>query len=519
MVRILIGNVYSRIVGFLPEDVHVALGEMLAYRVQNAHFMPKVRSGEWDGIVRLYHRHKGQSFLTGLMSFVRDILTTNGVQYEIDDRRVVPDKNMPDLKFLTPDDYEERPYQEFTIERSLQFTRGVLSVCTGGGKTMIVARQIAEIKTYPFIFFVLTKDLMEQAYDVMSTCLNTPIGRIGDGKCDIKHISVCTIQTAIRAINSGNSRFKIDDYRFDKDDKWKEKGIESQEKAEKIRKLIRLSQGLYLDECHHAAARTVKEVLTAAENAYWRFAGSATPYRESGDDIMIQALFGAKIVDISASYLIKEGYLLRPDIIVEPVTEKLSRKAHSYGKVYKTAISGNDTFNMHVAETANFLVGKGLSVLVLVQQYKQGDYLKKLIPNSVFVTGRMTGKARKSNINKLRSGEIRCMIATSLADEGLDIPTLDVALLAGGGASSTRTSQRIGRTLRKPKGSKQSYSMVIVYEHQVKYLEDHNKKVLSMLKREPEFRIHYSRGPEFIFDEIEEILGERAPSEQLFPLS
>ena len=59
------------------------------------------------------------------------------------------------------------------------------------------------------------------------------------------------------------------------------------------------------------------------------------------------------------------------------------------------------------------------------------------------------------------------MIATTLADEGLDIPTLDVALLAGGGASASRVNQRIGRTLRPDKGSDnpRTKAITIYYDH------------------------------------------------------
>jgi superfamily II DNA or RNA helicase len=271
------------------------------------------------------------------------------------------------------------------------------------------------------------------------------------------------------------------------------------------------ANGILVHNCHHIASKTCKEVLMASSNAYWRFGGSATPYRESGDDILLQAMMGVKIVDISASYLIRRGFLIKPYIFFEPIQDHIS--FHSYPKVYKHAISQNIDFNTHVADTANHLVSKGLSTLVLVQHYPQGDMLKKLIPNTEFVTGKMTTSKRSKCIQALRNKTAMCMIATSLADEGLDIPTLDSVLMAGGGASATRVTQRIGRTLRKSNNTdhKKTRSVVVIYEHDSRHLEDHAMKVRRMLKREKEFVHVNSKGPEYIRDEIDHILSETTP--------
>lgn len=516
MVKILIENINSKIIGHLPDNVQKEISESLSYKVANARHMPIVKSKKWDGIIRLYGRHKGQVFYTGLLSFVRDILKKNNISFTLEDRRIKPPQNLPDLKFDPPPEwnYEERDYQTFTIERGLKFTRGVLGVCTGGGKTVIVTRMISEIKTAPFIFYVLTKDLMYQAHDTMTSCLNEPIGLIGDGKCDIKNINVMTIQTAIRALNK-EKEINIKDYQFDEEDIWEDEDIDAQT-SEKIKKLIRSAKGIYFDETHHAAANTCKEVLESSPNAYWRFGGSATPYRETGDEIMIQAMFGGKIVDISASYLIQRGYLIKPYIFMVPVDSKVD--LHTYQKIYKHCISENNQLNDHVAELSEFLNSVGLSNLVLVQHYPQGNYVKKKIENKdvKFVTGKMTTKQRKESINDLRNRVTACMIATSLADEGLDIPVLDSVTMAGGGASSTRVNQRIGRTLRKSNSYEKKRSIVIIYEHNARFLERHAKKVRRILKKEPEFEVINSKGIDFLFDEIREILGLPKENKSIF---
>jgi superfamily II DNA or RNA helicase len=505
MVKIMVGNIYSKIIGFIPPPVQESLDRTLSYKMMGARFMPQVKNKAWDGVVRLYYANKGQSFYTGLLAFVRDILKKNNIEYEIIDQRIKPEQNMSNLIFTPPPWYDERDYQAFTIERSMKFTRGILSMCTGSGKTLTVVKMISQIKTYPFIFYVLTVDLMEQAHGVLSMCLNEPIGKIGDGNCDIRKINVCTIQTAVQALNADNKKFNINDYKFDDEDVWDEKAIDSIEKAEAIRKLIRSAQGIYFDETHHAAARTCKDVLSASPNSFWRFGGSGTVSREDGAEIMIQAMFGSKVVDVSASYLIKRGFLVRPYIFFEQIDS--AQNFHSYKKIYENCISKNEKFNKHVAETAAHLVQRGLSVLILVQHYPQGDFIKSLLPDVQFVTSRMTSQQRKDAIQSLRSGAAKCLIGTSLLDEGVDVPELDAVLLAGGGKSYNRVHQRIGRTLRTNKNKTKDKAIVVVYEHNAKFLDKHAYRLRRILKKESEFRILDSKGEDFIKYEIDNIIG------------
>ena len=60
-------------------------------------------------------------------------------------------------------------------------------------------------------------------------------------------------------------------------------------------------------------------------------------------------------------------------------------------------------------------------------------------------------------INMLSTGEIDILIGTSHVDEGVDIKSLDVCVLACGGRKDRRIIQRIGRVLRKSKTGKYAY--------------------------------------------------------------
>jgi hypothetical protein len=137
------------------------------------------------------------------------------------------------------------------------------------------------------------------------------------------------------------------------------------------------ANGFLVHNCHHASAKTCQDVMAASPNAFWRYGCSATPYREDGAEIVLQSLFGRKIVDISSSYLINNGFLAIPHIIFDPIEDNC--KLNSYQQIYKECVSGNDEFNTRVVNIAEYLIEKGLSVLFINFGEKEQDYCMPLV--------------------------------------------------------------------------------------------------------------------------------------------
>lgn len=78
--------------------------------------------------------------------------------------------------------------------------------------------------------------------------------------------------------------------------------------------------------------------------------------------------------------------------------------------------------------------------LVFTGQSKRGD------------TKGMTQKEQQAAIEQFRSGEVNVLIATSVAEEGLDVPGADLVIFYEPLASEIRTIQRRGRTGRHEEG-------------------------------------------------------------------
>jgi hypothetical protein len=81
-VEVILGNIESRIVGFIPEEAQRDLDNELSYKVKGVEHSDKVKKGLLDGKTRLYKSSR-QSFLTGLYSIVSEILTKHGVEYNM----------------------------------------------------------------------------------------------------------------------------------------------------------------------------------------------------------------------------------------------------------------------------------------------------------------------------------------------------------------------------------------------------------------------------------------------------
>jgi len=90
-----------------------------------------------------------------------------------------------------------------------------------------------------------------------------------------------------------------------------------------------------------------------------------------------------------------------------------------------------------------------MQTLILIPRITLGEDYEHRIPNSRLVHSKIAKKQRKAAMEEFKAGNLRTMIATSLADEGLDLPNVELLIMVSGGRSSQKTIQRASRALRK----------------------------------------------------------------------
>lgn len=254
MHQILINNCTSQITPALDEAVVNALRNKLSYEILGALYARKINP--YAG-VKYFFTIKGQQFPTGLVHLVRSVLDLYKVPYDQVDCRLQPVLG-PQIPFHD----SLRDYQEDIVKRALESQRGIIKSCTGSGKTRCIASLISKLNV-PTIVFIHKTDVFYQIIDTLEKTLKVPIGRVGNGKCEIERITVATIQTVARS--------------FDPTLKAEEKDNELlKEKGELIRQMITNAQCLISDETHHLSSDSFWTVYKNAENAFYRYGFSVS---------------------------------------------------------------------------------------------------------------------------------------------------------------------------------------------------------------------------------------------------
>jgi superfamily II DNA or RNA helicase len=206
--------------------------------------------------------------------------------------------------------------------------------------------------------------------------------------------------------------------------------------------------------------------------------------------LQLEAIFGAIISDIPASYLIERGHLVAPIIRIRKVPPQRYTKDTKYPTVYDDYVVGNERRNALIVDDAASKIRRGLPTLTLVRIVNHGaalsDSLSRKLGFTVpFLSGKDDSTTRRSVIRDLRSGTCRAVVATTIADEGLDIKPLAGLVLGASGKSSTRALQRIGRVLRPYSGK--THAEVTDFEDNAKYLYDHTRRRVKIYESEPSF--------------------------------
>lgn len=491
MISVSINNVYSYLSGEIPDPVMTELRETLGYKMMGAHFSEKVQKGKWDGFIRLFWK-RGNTFPTGLFPIVREILKNNDIDYEIKDLRTVPttEREIP-LHGITL-----RDYQQEAVNNAIQKTRGIIKMATGSGKSLVIAR-IVGLLNLPTMIYIHKKDIMYQLQKRLQEWLQVPIGLIGAGHQDIERVNICMIQTVKNVLEIKEKKTVYEDSDETTVDKLR------------VKEAIQNAECIIADECHHLSCKTFRGIGVASKKSYYRFGTSASPWREDNADILIEAFTARPVIDVSASYLIKEGYLSKPTIYFYHLDYPELRESLSYApyhELYKEIIVNNEKRHFEVAKLALKGINTGKTVLVAVQRIDHGKNLLRILhkycefadkSKIIFVRGDTKDDIRKDALEKLDNGELKCIIATSIYGEGVDIPGLGLLIACKSQKSSVDAFQLLGRALRRT-DNKNTVTIVDIWD-EGKYLRKHALARERIYKTEEEYDIIHTSN----IDEIE----------------
>lgn len=372
------------------------IDKYLRYEKKGIEFMP---NRAW-GIVKFYKEKKGV-FPWGLITTVKKIFDkyceTKGDTYNIS---YYPKNYFSKLNAV---DYIEglRDYQKEAIKALIQNNGGIIVLPTASGKTITMIEYL-KLMGLKSLVIVPTLDIKRQWQEYK-----------------LSNVTVSTYQNP------------------------------------KLKNEITNYELILVDEMHHTPANSIYTLLMNTNTSSIIVGCSATAAREDGEEMKMFAALGDIVYKKSRTELISKGWLANAEVIYLKPKFKTDGKYKDYQTVYKTEIVENGDRNERIIEVALREWQRGRKILVLVSQIEHGQKLFDDInllniytpaPKIIFMHGK--SKDREQDMNKYD-----IIIATSIYDEGWNLPALDVLVLAAGGSSSIKLTQRIGRVLRlKPDG-------------------------------------------------------------------
>jgi superfamily II DNA or RNA helicase len=260
---------------------------------------------------------------------------------------------------------------------------------------------------------------------------------------------------------------------------------------------------LMFDEVHHGSADTWQEVGKKSKTVY-RVGLSGTPLKNDElSDMLMMSLVGPVVFDLNAPWLQEQGYLAQARLEIKKLdfTSPINRTM-KWQEARKKLLVENHERTVHIAndiavairdEDVRLLVLTGNSVDLAESLAEEVEALVRPLTRKLrrepftLITGKMSPKKVSKAFSDLRKGKVRCVITTKLADEGIDVPDINLLYLVGGGKAYVSTVQRIGRGLRvKDDGAE--LLVVDYFTEGNKYLEKHDRQRLKTYEGEDFFR-------------------------------
>ncbi len=378
----------------------------------------------------------------------------------IDKDNVLSPKKLPRLISFTG---ELRSYQKEALDKWIENNkRGIIALPTGSGKTVIAIAAITVAEAYSLIV-VFTKDQLMQWIDKIKefTDAGELVGSYYSDEKNLRPITVTTYQTAFKKINIFSTRFDF----------------------------------LVVDEAHHLPADKFRAIAMGS-SAIYRMGLSATVAREDGKHEEIFPLMGGVVYSKRASELVQEGYLA-PFVVravyaqltpTEKKTYDMLRKEyrrHSLGRRFEEILRLAQKGDPHAIQAVRINakiksilamsegkiksieriiddeLRKGSKILVFTQYKTQAEKIAERT-NALLLHGDLDARTRKAILDKFRTMDSGVLVVTTLGDEGLDIPDVNVGILASGTSSSRQFVQRLGRLVRpKPGKSAILYDIIL----------------------------------------------------------
>lgn len=426
------------------------------------------KQGRWDGWVSFFDRASGK-FLTGLLPEITAALRLLKIPYQIADQRkpiswlYKPEDITPQFLHKWSPEGEEvfdlYDYQVDYIRQTLKFGRGLVVSPTASGKTnvLIGIMKCMPPKT-PILFMTKNAGLVDQNYQEMKKWGIQDLGRYYGGYKEPNYVMCVTAH---------------------------------QKTMQGLSKLLPRFKAVIVDEVHECMSDIPVAAYQKMESANIRLGISATPFKFAGKDkehkFKVKGYFGGvfKTTTTESGYLTTKELqdreiLSRSQCTFYPITEPKTIAYEPYMDAVTLGISENIHFHQIVTRLARSLEGR---TLVLVERIDQGNFLKQLMPEAHWLSGKDSLENRAEVFRDLKKGEkVIAICMRHIITAGINV-FLHNLINASGGQAEHSVVQQMGRGLRCAKDKKQLEFFDFIFKTN-DYLLKHSMNRVKVLSEE-----------------------------------
>jgi superfamily II DNA or RNA helicase len=324
---------------------------------------------------------------------------------------------------------------------------GIVSVVTGGGKTIFALACIERIRPIATLVVVPTAALLEQWWEEVASFFGLELDEVN--------------------IVTGTLRFKLGAV-----------NLAVLNTAAKLPQKLRGSDCLLIvDECHKAASERFKSVLQVPASATLGL--SATPERQYDNglaDVLIPAL-GPVIYSYDYADALRDGVIvpfelrnvvfeLEPDrqVDYDKLTKAIGRSMGQHGpedeRTIALLLKRSRVLNLSMNRIRLALrlaaAHRGRRILIFHEDIQACDVIHSVlveqgVSSGVYHSG-MKSKKRAAMLRDYRRGTIDVLVTCRALDEGFNVPETELGIIAASTATLRQRIQRLGRIVRPSRG-------------------------------------------------------------------
>jgi DNA excision repair protein ERCC-3 len=324
---------------------------------------------------------------------------------------------------LNEDGWKLREYQRLAAEGFWHGGSGVVVLPCGAGKTLVGAAAMAHAQATTLILVTNTVAARQWRDELIKrTSLNEDeIGEYSGAKKEIRPVTIATYQVMTTRKKGLYAHLDL----FDSHD-W----------------------GLIIyDEVHLLPAPIFR--FTADIQSRRRLGLTATLVREDGMEGEVFSLIGPKRFDVPWKEIEAQGYIAPADCVEVRVTltdhERLTYATAEQEDKYRTCATTATKKNVVLALAKQH---EDDQVLIIGQYISQIDEIAAELSVPI-IKGDTPVKEREELYALFRSGEIKCLVVSKVANFSIDLPEASIAIqVSGTFGSRQEEAQRLGRILR-----------------------------------------------------------------------